>query len=73
VIRDSRRDAIYFNKLLIDLDIALQETQQALDDKVFTSISLQVDTAQQLFQLSIMRAVAHYSAGSELDTIKPLH
>ncbi|WP_298941991.1 PoNe immunity protein domain-containing protein [uncultured Psychromonas sp.] len=70
MIRDSRRDATYFNKLLIDLDIALQETQQALDDEVFTSISLQVDAAQQLFQLSIMRAVAHYSAGSEIPTIK---
>jgi hypothetical protein len=70
VIRDKRREDSYFSELLDDLDEALEETQQALDDEVFTSLSEQVDVAQQLYQLAIMRAVAHYSAGSDASVLK---
>ncbi|WP_432455090.1 PoNe immunity protein domain-containing protein [Agarivorans sp. QJM3NY_29] len=70
MIRDQRRDEAYFSELLSDLDEALAETQQALDEGVFTSLSEQVDVAQQLFQLAIMRAVAHYSYGSDMASLK---
>ena len=70
-MRDQRRDNDYFTQLLADLEEALAETQQALDDGEFTSLSEQVDTAQQLYQLAIMRAVAHYSYGGRPSELKP--
>ncbi|WP_221075574.1 PoNe immunity protein domain-containing protein [Agarivorans aestuarii] len=70
MIRDQRRDEAYFSELISDLDEALAETQQALDNEVFTSLSEQVDVTQQLYQLAIMRAVAHYSYGSDMASLK---
>jgi|GEM_PF-3247180 len=71
MLRDNRQDEGYFQTLTSDLDEALTETQAALDDVVFTSPTQRVDVAQRLFQLAIMRAVAHYSYGASIDELRP--
>ena len=70
-LRDTRRDSNYFAELVVDLDDALQETQAALDDGEFTSPTERVEVAQRLFQLAIMRAVAHYSYGTSVSDLVP--
>lgn len=72
MMRDTRRSEDYFSELLADLDEAIDATQTALDDGDFPLPAEQVDTGQQLYQLSIMRAVAHYSAGTQKATLKPI-
>jgi len=70
-IRDTRKDKAYFTELIEDFEEALIETQEALDAGNFTSPSSRVDITQRLFQLSIMRAVTHYSAGTSIEALKP--
>ncbi|UTV26481.1 PoNe immunity protein domain-containing protein [Photobacterium atrarenae] len=72
MLRDTRRPHDYFSELLTDLDEAIEETQQALDEDEFPLPAEQVDAAQQLYQLAIMRAVAHYSAGATRAQLKPV-
>lgn len=70
-IRDTRKNEAYFIELKADFDEALLETQEALDAGDFTSPSERENVAQRLFQLAIMRAVTHYSAGTDIDLLKP--
>ncbi|MGR5149719.1 PoNe immunity protein domain-containing protein [Photobacterium alginatilyticum] len=72
MLRDTRRSQGYFSELLADLDEAIIETQEALDDGDFSLPAEQVDTAQQLYQLAIMRAVAHYSAGTPIIALRSI-
>lgn len=69
--RDTRRDSHYFKGLIVDLDEALTETQDALDAGNFTSPTERVEVAQRLYQLAIMRAVAHYSYGTSVQDLTP--
>jgi len=70
-VRDVRRDEGYFSQLIVDFDDALQETQTALNEGEFSSPTERVEVAQRLFQLSIMRAVAHYSYGTSVRDLSP--
>jgi len=70
-IRDTRKNEAYFIELKADFDEALLETQEALDAGNFTSPSERVNVAQRLFQLAIMRVVTHYSAGTDINLLKP--
>jgi len=69
-MRDTRKTTDYFETLLVDFEVALNETQKALDDGNFTSPTSRVDIAQRLYQLAIMRAVSHYSYGAHLGDVK---
>ncbi|GAA0824229.1 hypothetical protein GCM10009111_34840 [Colwellia asteriadis] len=69
-MRDTRKDSDYFETLLIDFEVALNETQAALDNGNFTSPSERVDICQRLYQLAIMRAVSHYSYGAHLGDVR---
>ncbi|MCG7569413.1 DUF1911 domain-containing protein [Pseudoalteromonas sp. CNC9-20] len=71
-MRDTRKDKAYFEGLVIDFEEALTETQEALDAGNFSTPSSRVDISLRLFQLSIMRAVAHYSYGTPLEILKQL-
>lgn len=70
-MRDTRKNNAYFIELISDFEEALIETQEALDAGNFTSPSSRVDITQRLFQLSIMRAVTHYSNGTTVEALKP--
>lgn len=70
-LRDTRKPADYFSNLVVDFDEALQETQDALDAGNFKTPTSRVDIAQRLYQLSIMRAVAHYSHGTSIKALTP--
>ncbi len=69
-MRDTRKNTDYFEELIVDFEDALTETQEALDAGNFTSPSSRVDICQRLYQLSIMRAVAHYSYGAHLGDVR---
>jgi len=71
-MHDTRRDEDYFVQLINDLQAAIDETQAALNDGVFTSPSERVDIAQRLFQLAIMRAVAYYSYRASSKSLQPM-
>lgn len=69
-MRDIRKSNAYFEEFLVDIEQGIDETQAALDAGNFTSPSERVDVAQRIYQLAIMRAVAHYSYGSYLSDVK---
>ncbi|WP_246028873.1 PoNe immunity protein domain-containing protein [Litorilituus sediminis] len=69
-MRDSRKTTDYFETFLVDIQVGINETQEALEAGNFTSPSARVDTAQRIYQLAIMRAVAHYSYGAHLSDVR---
>lgn len=69
-MRDTRKTPDYFDEFLLDIEQGITETQDALDAGNFTSPSERVDVAQRIYQLAIMRAVAHYSRGAHLSLVK---
>lgn len=72
MLRDTRRSAAYFDELLPEFDEGIEETQQALDAGDFVLPDEQVDAAHQLYELAILRAVAHYSRGAGRAELAPL-
>lgn len=72
MLRDTRRSAAYFDELLPEFDEGIEETQQALDAGNFVLPDEQVDAAHQLYELAILRAVAHYSSGASPAELAPL-
>ncbi|MCG7556381.1 hypothetical protein MHN32_23490, partial [Pseudoalteromonas sp. Of11M-6] len=69
-MRDTRRSNDYFEAFLVDIEVGIKETQEALNAGNFTTPSERVNVAQRIYQLAIMRAVAHYSYGAHLGDIK---
>ncbi|WP_339140839.1 PoNe immunity protein domain-containing protein [Pseudoalteromonas galatheae] len=69
-MRDTRRSNDYFEAFLVDIEVGIKETQEALDAGNFTTPSERVNVAQRIYQLAIMRAVAHYSYGAHLGDVK---
>ncbi|MCG6657932.1 DUF1911 domain-containing protein [Halomonas campisalis] len=72
MLRDTRRSAAYFAELLPEFDEGIEETQQALDAGNFVLPDEQLDAAHQLYELAILRAVAHYSSGASQAELVPL-
>ncbi len=69
-MRDTHKNTGYFEEFLVDIQVGINETQEALAAGEFTSPSERVDVAQRIYQLAIMRAVAHYSYGAHLGDVK---
>ncbi|WP_339144648.1 hypothetical protein [Pseudoalteromonas galatheae] len=65
-MRDTRRSNDYFEAFLVDIEVGIKETQEALDAGNFTTPSERVNVAQRIYQL----AVAHYSYGAHLRDVK---
>lgn len=72
MFRDTRRSREYFEELLPEFEEGIEGTQQGLDDGDFALPDERVDAAQQLYELAILRCIAHYSNGASREQLAPL-